>query len=228
MVKTIKPGLIVSCQALPHEPLFGSKTMAKMAVAALEGGAVAIRANTAKDINLINKTIEGKLPIIGLVKKDYLDSEVYITATLKEVKELIKSRADIIALDATHRKRPNNESLVSLVQYIRTHSKAQIMADISTLEEALEAEKLGFEYISTTLRGYTQQTKDIVIPDVDFIKNLKSKITKAIVVAEGGIRLIDQIQAIKNAGVEHIVIGSAITRPQLITKFYVDLLENKG
>src|SRR3954451_23916591 len=119
---TIHKDLIVSCQALEHEPLHGSGIMAKMAQAAKEGGACAIRSNTAMDVAAIKK--QTGLPVIGLVKRDYPDSEIFITATLKEVKELLAVEADVIALDATYRKRPNGENLKELVDYIHEHSHA--------------------------------------------------------------------------------------------------------
>lgn len=227
MVKSLKEGLIVSCQALPHEPLFGSKYMGKMAIAAKEGGAVGIRANTLKDIVAIRRAIKDSLPIIGLIKKDYTDSTIYITPTIKEVKELIKSKADVIALDATSRTRPNGETLESLVKYIRDNSKCYIMADISTIEEAHNAKKLGFDYISTTLRGYTEETANLEIPDINFIKQVSDEIKECIIVAEGGIKTDDQLKQIIDSGVNHIVIGGAITRPQLITKNYVEIINSK-
>ncbi len=146
-------GLIVSCQALPDEPLHSSFIMSKMALAAYEGGAVGIRANTKEDILAIKETVD--LPVIGIVKRDYDHSDVFITATSKEVDELIESQCEVIALDATLQQRPK-ETLDELVSYIRTHApNVEIMADIATVEEAKNAARLGFDYIGTTLHGYT-------------------------------------------------------------------------
>ena len=159
-------GLIVSCQALPDEPLHSSFIMSKLALAAYEGGAVGIRANTKEDIEAIKAEVP--LPVIGIVKRDYEGSEVFITATSKEVDELIASGCDVIALDATKQERPQ-ETLAELVAYIREHSPhTEIMADISTVEEAINADQLGFDYIGTTLRGYTHYTKGHILYENDF------------------------------------------------------------
>lgn len=222
----IPKGLVVSCQALPEEPMYGKDTMPKMAYAAYLGGAVGIRANTVRDINAINKKLEGKLPIIGLIKKVYEDSPIYITPTLKEVKALIKSDCTVIALDATLRNRPNGEKLEDLVKYIRDNSDKAIMADIATYEEAKNAEKLGFDLISTTLRSYTEETKGIVIPDVEFCKQLHETIKDSVVVAEGGIHTFEEVQAILDLGIDRVIIGGAITRPMEITKNYVKVFKD--
>lgn len=221
----IPKGLIVSCQALPHEPLYGKDTMPKMALAAYLGGAVGIRANTVRDINAINAKLKGSLPIIGLIKKVYEDSPVYITPTLKEVKALIKSKCTVIALDATLRPRHGGETLESLVRYIRQNSDKAIMADIATYEEALNAEKLGFDLISTTLRSYTEETKGIKIPDMDFCKRLYSDVKNSVIVAEGGIHTFEEVDEILSIGIDRVIIGGAITRPMEITKNYVKVFD---
>ena len=170
MKTLLKRGLIVSCQALKNEPLYGGSTIPKMAVAAKMGGAVGIRANTVRDINAIYRYIDGSLPIIGLIKQVYEGTPVYITPTLKEVKALIRSKCDFIALDATARPRHNGEKLADLVAYIRDNSEKAIVADIATYEEAEEAERLGFDYISSTMRSYTAETEGIQIPDIEFLR----------------------------------------------------------
>ena len=103
-VKNLEKKLIVSCQALPHEPLHSSFIMGRMALAAKEGGAYGIRANTKEDITEIKKNVD--LPIIGIVKRDYENSKVYITPTMKEIEELMEVKPEIIAMDATISKRP--------------------------------------------------------------------------------------------------------------------------
>lgn len=174
MSRDLQKGLIVSCQALKEEPLYGGDTIAKMAVAAKEGGAVGIRANTVRDINMIYKYIDGSLPIIGIIKKDYPNSKVYITPTIKEVKRLINSKCDVIALDATFQVHPN-ETVEEIVKYIRENSNKKIMADIATIAEAKRAEELGFDYISSTLSGYTDDTKGIELPNIALIEEMKKR-----------------------------------------------------
>ena len=223
MKNIIPKGLVVSCQALRHEPLYGGNTIPKMALAAKMGGAVGIRANTVRDINGIRKYIGDELPIIGLIKREYPDSPVYITPTLKEVKALIASQCDVIALDATLRPRPNGATIAELVRYIREHSDKAIMADIATFEEGVEADKLGFDYISTTMRSYTEQTKGFKIPDPDFISKLLATVKNATVVAEGGISSFADLNAVLDTGVKHVIIGGAITRPVGITQNFVNV-----
>ena len=223
MDQTIRKGLIVSCQALKNEPLYGGDTIAKMAVAAQEGGAVAIRANTVRDIKAIARRLKGGLPIIGLIKRDYPDSSVYITPTLKEVKALSSAPCAVIAMDATQRTRPGGVGLKELVEYVRNHSDKPIMADIATDEEALAAEALGFDYVSTTLRSYTEETQGIAIPDVAFCERLARTVRSSVVVAEGGIHTDEELSAVLKSGIDRVVIGGAITRPQNITRSYVQV-----
>ena len=166
-VESLKGKLIVSCQALPHEPLHSSFIMGRMALAAKEGGAYGIRANTKEDIAEIQARVD--LPVIGIVKRDYEDSKVYITPTMKEINELMEVKPDIIALDATHSLRPGGRTLDEFYREIRkSYPEQLLMADCSTVEEALHADQLGFDFIGTTLVGYTDQSRDLKIESNDF------------------------------------------------------------
>ncbi len=220
----LKGKLIVSCQALEHEPLHGSDVMGKMAKAAYQGGAAGIRANGAEDIKAIKQYVN--LPIIGLVKRDYEDSEVYITATKKEVDELMGEGVDIIAIDATSRTRPNGETLEGLIAYLKSHNQ-KIMADISSFEEGIAAEKLGVDCISTTMSGYTPYSPQQKEPDFNLLEKLVSKLTIP-VFAEGRISTPDQAEKAINLGAHSVVVGSAITRPQEIAKNFAQQLEQEG
>ncbi|HIA7083123.1 TPA: N-acetylmannosamine-6-phosphate 2-epimerase [Staphylococcus aureus] len=218
-------GLIVSCQALPDEPLHSSFIMSKMALAAYEGGAVGIRANTKEDILAIKETVD--LPVIGIVKRDYDHSDVFITATSKEVDELIESQCEVIALDATLQKRPK-ETLDELVSYIRTHApNVEIMADIATVEEAKNAARLGFDYIGTTLHGYTSYTQGQLLyqNDFQFLKDVLQSVD-AKVIAEGNVITPDMYKRVMDLGVHCSVVGGAITRPKEITKRFVQVMED--
>jgi N-acylglucosamine-6-phosphate 2-epimerase len=219
LMQQIKGRIIVSCQALSDEPLHGSDIMAKMAIAAEQGGAAAIRANSKEDIIAIKKVTP--LPIIGIVKRDYPDNDVFITPTLKEVQELLEAKTDVVTIDATSRQRPGNLSLEEMVNYIRNQSKGYIMADISTFEEGVMAIELGVDFISTTLSGYTSYSPQIEQPDFDLIERL-SKIEKIPVIAEGRIATPAQAKKALELGAFSVVVGSAITRPQLITKRFVE------
>lgn len=222
-----KNGLIVSCQALPDEPLHSSYIMGRMAIAAEEGGAAGVRANTKQDIEEIKK--KTALPIIGIVKRDYERSPVFITATMREVDELAETHCEMIAMDATKRIRPNNESLKGLIAAVRgKYGNMLLMADISTVEEAAEAEKMGFDVVSTTLMGYTRESADQNIAENDF-EQLKA-ILKAVqipVIAEGRIDTPEKAKRCLDLGVHAVVVGSAITRPQLITKSFAEAMKNK-
>ncbi len=218
ILEIIKGKLIVSCQALADEPLHGAHIMRKMAKAAKEGGAVAIRANGVDDIIAIKE--ETNLPVIGLVKRDYKECEVYITPTTKEIKELISSGCEVIAMDATNRCHPDNVSLKEKLDLIH-EANLLAMADISTYEEALFAQSLGFDMVSTTLSGYTPYSRQEEGPDVELVSKLVKEL-KIPVIAEGKINCIEDIKKIKEQNPFSIVVGSAITRPQLITKRYVD------
>ncbi|HDP1985026.1 TPA: N-acetylmannosamine-6-phosphate 2-epimerase [Staphylococcus aureus] len=218
-------GLIVSCQALADEPLHSSFIMSKMALAAYEGGAVGIRANTKEDILAIKETVD--LPVIGIVKRDYDHSDVFITATSKEVDELIESQCEVIALDATLQQRPK-ETLDELVSYIRTHApNVEIMADIATVEEAKNAARLGFDYIGTTLHGYTSYTQGQLLyqNDFQFLKDVLQSVD-AKVIAEGNVITPDMYKRVMYLGVHCSVVGGAITRPKEITKRFVQVMED--
>ena len=225
-VECIKGKLIVSCQALPHEPLHSSFIMGRMAVAAKEGGACGIRANTKEDIAEIQSQVD--LPIIGIVKRDYEDSKVYITPTMKEIEELMEVQPEIIALDATDALRPGRKTLQEFFTEVRERYPYQLfMADCSTVEEAVFADELGFDFIGTTMVGYTDQSRGEKIEKDDFaiIREILSRV-KHPVIAEGNINTPEKVKRVIELGCYSVVVGSSITRPQLITKSFADALEN--
>lgn len=224
-VESLKGKLIVSCQALPHEPLHSSFIMGRMALAAKEGGAYGIRANTKEDIAEIQARVD--LPVIGIVKRDYEDSKVYITPTMKEINELMEVKPDIIALDATHSLRPGGRTLDEFYREIRkSYPEQLLMADCSTEEEALHADQLGFDFIGTTLVGYTDQSRDLKIESNDFeiIRQIVAKV-KHRVIAEGNINTPEKAKRVIELGAFSVVVGSIITRPQLITKSFAEALD---
>lgn len=221
-MEELRHKLIVSCQALPDEPLHSDFIMARMAVAAKEGGASGIRANSVVDIAAIRKAVD--LPIIGIIKRDYQGADVYITATMKEVDELMTVRPDIIAIDATTSTRPNGESLKEFFQKVKEKYPDQLwMADCSTIDEMLTADQLGFDFIGTTLVGYTKQSQGDKIESNDFeiIRKALSKLSHPLI-AEGNIDTPDKVRRVLELGAYSVVVGSAITRPQLITKKFVE------
>lgn len=224
-VESLKGKLIVSCQALPHEPLHSDYIMGRMALAAMQGGACGIRANTKEDIKQIKAQVD--LPVIGIVKRDYENCEVYITPTMREVDELAEVGVEIIALDATMSKRPDGKTLDEFFAQIKEKYPNQLlMADCSTVEEALHADELGFDFIGTTLVGYTPQSKHLRIEENDFeiLREIVKK-AKHRVIAEGNINTPEKCKRVIALGAFSVVVGSIITRPQLITKSFVDALK---
>ena len=225
-VKTLKGKLIVSCQALPQEPLHSSFIMGRMARAAKEGGAAGIRANTKEDIKEIQE-VTG-LPIIGIVKRDYPDSAVYITPTMKEIKELMEVKPEIVAIDATGALRPGNVTLTDFFHQIKEkYPEQKLMADCSTIEEALFADELGFDFIGTTMVGYTPQSKGLKIEENDFeiLRTILEKV-KHPVIAEGNVNSPEKAKRVIELGSYAVVVGSSITRPQLITKGYAEAVNS--
>ncbi|CAM6473138.1 N-acetylmannosamine-6-phosphate 2-epimerase [Enterobacter cloacae] len=225
VLDTLKGKLVVSCQALENEPLHSPFIMSRMALAARQGGAAAIRANSVVDIEAIKEQVT--LPVIGIIKREYPDSEVFITATMKEVDELMTVSPAIIALDATDRARPGGESLPTLVTRIRTrYPSVLLMADIATVDEAVTAQALGFDCVGTTLYGYTAQTAGHALPDDDcqFLKAVLAAVTVP-VVAEGNVDTPERAARCLALGAHMVVVGGAITRPQQITERFMAAID---
>lgn len=209
--------LIVSCQALPHEPLYGAEFMARMAVAAEMGGAKAIRANTPVDIQAIRQVVT--LPIIGLYKEELRGFDVYITPTLEHAVAVAEAGADIVAIDATDRPRPAGD-LADFVAAIHRATDCLVMADVSTLAEGVAAEAAGADLVGTTMSGYTPYSPQQVEPDLALVGQL-AKAVSIPILAEGRYHQPEQIvQALQN-GATAAVVGGAITRPQEITARFV-------
>lgn len=225
LLAQLKDGFIVSCQALDNEPLYGASIMAAMAAAAEEGGAAAIRANSPQDISAIKNKCS--LPIIGLYKKHYTDSDVYITPTFREVTEVIQAGADIVAIDSTSLSRPQNEKLEHLVARVRQHfPNTLILADISTFEEGVKAMQIGAHAVSTTMSGYTPYSTQSSEPDIDLVGQLAA-LKRVPVFAEGRIWTIEDCIRCYESGAHAVVVGTAITRPQIVVRRYVDLIRAK-
>lgn len=225
LIERLEAGCIVSCQALEHEPLFGSDMMAAMAVAAEEGGAVGIRANTPRDIEVIKKRCS--LPVIGLYKQIYDNSDIYITPTMKEIEEIVLAGADLVAIDATPRPRPDGLTLEQFIQAIRSRFPAVgIVADISTFEEGVQAMDLQVDLVSTTLSGYTPYSLQQQAPDIELVRQL-AELKRTPVLAEGRIWTASECLRCFEAGAHAVVIGTAITRPQEITKRFVEAIRHR-
>ena len=198
--------------------------MGRMALAAKQGGAFGIRANTKEDILEIQSQVN--LPIIGIVKRDYADSSVYITPTLKEIEELMEVQPEIIALDATGRLRPGQTELSDFFFRLKEAYPGQLwMADCSTVEEALFADQLGFDFIGTTMVGYTPQSQGMKIEADDFyiLRQIVEHASHP-VIAEGNIDTPAKAKRVIELGAFCVVVGSVITRPQLVTRAFAQAL----
>ncbi|UOO43833.1 N-acetylmannosamine-6-phosphate 2-epimerase (plasmid) [Priestia megaterium] len=227
VLECIHGGLIVSCQALEDEPLHSPFIMGRMALAAKEGGAKGIRANSTIDILEIKKQVD--LPVIGIIKQVYGGNEVYITPTMSEVDSLAKTGVEVIATDATNRLRPDGKTLKQFYNEIReNYPDILLMADVSTVEEAVYAEKLGFDIVAPTLYGYTAETmgQKIYQDDYALLKEIVTCVKDSKVIAEGNVLTPEIACSILNMGVHAVVVGGAITRPQQITKRFVEALRS--
>lgn len=224
IVDKLKNQVIVSVQAMPDEPLYKEECIIAMMQSVVMGGASALRVAGARDVKNAKKLFD--IPVIGLTKPDKLPENwqkvVYITPSLKEVNELIEAGADIIAFDGTSR--PRECTIEEIITKIKSAGKFS-MADIATFEEGLSCEKAGVDIISTTLSGYTAETKtNSDEPDFELLSKLVKNINLPIIL-EGRIWEPHQVRHAFELGAHAVVIGSAITRPQLITKRFIEVVK---
>lgn len=219
LLEKLKGKLIVSCQARVGWAMYGADIMAAFAKAAEEGGAAGIRATGVDNITAIKQRVN--LPIIGINKIFDDNYDVYITPTYQSAKDILDTGIEIIALDATPRKRPNNETFDEIVAKIReNYPDVLIMAEISTFEEAQAVMKKDVDIISTTLSGYTKESQNVKTVNIDLVRKI-SEACDIPVIAEGKIQTPEDMVAVLQAGAHCAVVGTAITRPEIITSRFV-------
>ena len=223
IIDKIKGTVVVSVQAMPYEPLYLEKCMVAMMKSVVNGGAGALRVAGVRDIK--NAKSLFNIPVIGITKPESIPNNykeiVYITPTIKDVLDVIHAGADIVAFDGTQRKRPHNEKIKDLIKYIHINKRVA-MADISTLDEGIKAQEAGADILSTTLAGYTLESASSPskTPDFELLEELVHH-TDLPVILEGRIWEPEEVNRAFDIGAHAVVIGSAITRPQLITKRFV-------
>ncbi len=222
ILSQIKNKVIVSVQAMPSEPMYKEDCMIAMMQSVVKGGAAALRVAGVRDV--VNAKKLFKIPVIGITKPEVIPPNwreiVYITPTIKDAKDLIQAGADIIAFDGTSRPRGEN-NLTQLIRFIKINKKIA-MADVSTLQEGISARILGADIVSTTLSGYTLESPDVSDqPDFELLQKLVEALDCPVIL-EGRIWTPEQVDKAFSIGAHSVVIGSAITRPQLITKRFVN------
>lgn len=224
-INKLKGKIIVSSQAMPNEPFYDEISMKSMMQAVINGGASGLRVAGVRDVINAKKF---NVPVIALTKPDKLPdnwkSVVYITPGIKEVKDLIEANADIIAFDGTSRPRPDGSNLKQIIELIHSSNKLA-MADISTLEEGLNCADLGADIISTTLAGYTKESEadNNDKPNFNLLEQLVKKLQKPVFL-EGRVWYPEEVKKAFELGAHSVVIGSAITRPHLITKRFTEVI----
>lgn len=222
-MKQLQSSLVVSCQAPSNSPLHDAGIIAKIALACVNQGARGLRIDSPSHIRAVRKLLPN-IPIIGLWKQMGLNSDVYITPRLEDAIAVAEAGADIIAIDATQRKRPNGESLSTIIPYIQQQLGKLVMADIDTKENAIAARDLGVDFIGTTLYGYTEETKQFQPPNFQLMAELVREIDKPII-CEGGIKTPEEAKKALEIGCFCVVVGTAITGIDILTQRFVNSID---
>lgn len=217
ILQSFKSGLIVSCQAPVESPLHDPHVITAMAVAAMNQGAAGIRLDTPAHVASARPRVT--VPIIGLWKQQIPGSDVYITPNFHHAAAIARAGADMIAIDATLRSRPNGETVAELIQRIHTELGKAVMADIDTLEAAIAAAEAGADIVGTTLYGYTAATQGQQPPGFDLLQAMVDRLSVP-VICEGGIASPQMARQALDYGAYAVVVGTAITGIDLQVKAY--------
>ena len=222
LIAGLKGRLIVSCQAYPGEPLRHPETMAQMARAAEIGGAAAIRCQGLSDIATIKGRVE--IPVIGLWKEGH--EGVYITPTLRHARACISAGADVVAIDATDRPRPDGRTFEETVEALR--GETLVMADCSCMADVERALAAGVDIVSTTLAGYTPSRPKTEGPDLELLREAVAAAGEDVpVFCEGRVHTPEDARAAMEAGAFAVVVGTAITHPTSVTGWFAKAVEGR-
>ena len=222
-IDAIRKGLVVSCQAPKESPLHHPNMIGAIAHAAVLQGAVGVRIDTPDHVKAVRQLVD--VPIIGLWKQEFPNSEVYITPTAEEAKAIAQAGADIIAIDATDRVRPDGHSMADLVRYIHDELGKPVMADIDTLENAIAAAQAGADVVGTTLYGYTKETHHQSPPGFDLLTHMSNQLEVPII-CEGGISSPQMAKQALTLGADTVVVGTAITGVDVLVQRYIAQLSD--
>jgi N-acylglucosamine-6-phosphate 2-epimerase len=217
----LQGGLIVSVQAPEGSPMRHPDVIAAMAEASLANGAVGVRLESPEHIGAVRRRCPEAL-IVGLWKRTFPDSAVYITPGWEEIQAVWAAGADVIALDATARTRPGGQDLADLIQRASSDLGAPLMADVDGLANGLRAAELGCQWVGTTLYGYTEATGTLQPPAWELLAPLRAQLPAATtLICEGGIASADQAARALGEGADAVVVGTAITGVDLQVAAYV-------
>ncbi|MEM1369861.1 MAG: N-acetylmannosamine-6-phosphate 2-epimerase [Cyanobacteria bacterium P01_H01_bin.15] len=222
-INKIRGGLVASCQALPASPLNEPAVITAIATATVQQGVLGLRIEGPERVAAVKQALP-HIPLIGLWKRDFADSPVYITPRFAEAAAIAEAGADIIAIDATQRARPDGEQLAQLIQRIQQELGKPVMADIDTLENAAFAASLGAEVVGTTLFGYTAATAGQAPPSFELLSQLV-KTLPVPVICEGGLAQPREARQALELGAAAVVVGTAMTGIDKLTQTFVQAIK---
>jgi N-acylglucosamine-6-phosphate 2-epimerase len=226
LLSQLHHGLIVSCQAPVESPLHDPNVIAAIARASVDRGAVGVRIDTPAHVAAVRQRLPDT-PIVGLWKQVIPGYEVYITPQFHHAQAIAAAGADMIAIDATTRSRPDGETFASLVRRVHEELGKLVMADIDTLEAAIAAEAAGADCVGTTLYGYTATTKHLSPPGFDLLAQLVDRL-QVPVICEGGIASPAMARQALDWGADAIVVGTAITGIDLLVQAYREAIKSRS
>lgn len=225
LIDKLQSKLIVSCQAPANSPLHHPEIIAAIALACVNRGAAAVRIDTPSHVRSVRAKIP-HIPIIGLWKQQELDSEVYITPRYQDAVKIIEAGADIIAIDATSRKRPGGETVAEIIKRIHQEWGKLVMADVDTIKNAIAAVEAGADLVGTTLYGYTSQTRHLSPPGYSLLTEMVAQLNVP-VICEGGIASPAMAKKALELGAYAVVVGTAITGIDLLVQAFQEVIDNK-